>query len=951
MNKFLVFLILLCSVSANAQSYESTILGSNITAPTASGIASKIKSPSAMSTGIPAIEIPFFTLSTHQKSVAINLGLSYHPNNTFMASKASDVGLGWNLTGATNLIYREGNENNYHFNFLGRGGTFQFFKEGNTLVINKVTENRFQISVSEIGTGTDLYKFKIIDENGISYYFETLDKSYYYTPVNGAHNNFTSCFYLTRIDDVNANELAVFEYQEDNYEVPQYYGMAIQLPVKSLKINKITSRDFGSIQFNYSFDSSERRSYRDPFQLNFVELKNKAGKLIEKYTFQSEHFDTGYPYGFIESGVNFGCSYYISQPKRRLKKVLKYGTGTLYETTEIKYPATYPGNNFVVSDSWTAYPDVGPFKCFTEEYNNPKYLGQGLLQSIKYPNGTEVRYTFEPNMYYVDKSFPNYQHLAPPHDVRDRDAQYFEDIGYYPFDFQSGPYMGGFTLPINPDEPDGHSYLFFHVAIEQLYTNGPIQPTDGNFFVVGELVGGINGYDQNKKYPPGKRSFSLTGTGGKGVVTIKRIRYKSVPLPNYSTGKGVRIKKIEYLDNNIVNEGLTKSYNYQKFDGSNPTSGFFNQIENEESVVYQNVKETIGQNNGYTKYYYKTLYDLLEPTPAPDTILVGGNTIRYVNILKDGLLGKREVFDADNSLIQKDSIHSEMLSIRSAYLGNGSYNGQNFDFRRNGMIKYQKTTSTAYTSSGAYSNTSEITRDTKDFNVIHEKNTGADGTVSEVNTIYPWGQFQTDPRLWNANIISVPLVVEGKRNGSVISKSETKFDNTAHFYPTSQLSFLPDNLSQSLKNASFDIYDDKGNLVQYTSFPEVGSTGISTIIIYGYDKTLPIAKIEGAKLSDIPASLITTIVNASNEDGMATVAQEEAKEQALIAALNTFKNDAALQNFMITCYTYNPLIGITTTIPPTGMMELYKYDSFNRLLKVVDVNGNTVKEHQYNYKH
>ncbi|UFH33502.1 hypothetical protein LNP04_07275 [Chryseobacterium sp. C-71] len=955
MNKFLVFLIMICSAFLNAQGYESTILGSNITAPTASGIASKIKSPSAMSTGIPEIEIPFFSLAAHQKGVAINLGLTYHPNNTFMESKASDVGLGWNLTGSTNLIYREvdqGNgvpNNNYHFNFLGRGGTFQFFKEGNALIINKVTENRFQISVTE--TGTDLYKFKIIDENGISYYFETLDNSYYYNALNAMHKAFTSCFYLTRIDDLNANELAVFEYQEDSYQVPANAGNTSQISVKSLKINKITSRDFGSIQFSYSFDSNFRKSYVDPFQLNFVELKNKAGKLIEKYALQSQYLATGYPYGFIDSGVNFGCSYYLNQQKRQLTKVLKYGTGNSYETTEIKYPATYPGNNFVVSENWSTYPNLDAFTCFTAEYNNPKYLGAGLLQSIKYPNGTEVRYTFEPNIYYVDKSFPNYQHLAPPHEVKDRDAQYFEYIGSYPFDFQYGPYNGGFTLPVNPDEPDGHSYLFFHIRIDELYTNGPIQPTDGNFFVTGELLGGVNGYDVSKKYPPGKRSFSLTGTGGKGIVTIHRIRYKSVPLPNYSTGKGVRIKKIEYLDNNVVNEGLTKSYNYQKFDGSSPTSGFFNEIENEESVVYQNVKETIGQNNGYTKYYYKTLYDLLEPTPPQDTILVGGNTIRFVNILKDGLLAKREVFAADNSLIQKDSIHSEMLSIRSAYVGTGSYNGQSFDFRRNGVIKYQKTISTAYTASGAYSNISEITRDKNDFNVINEKNTGSDGTVSEVNIIYPWGQFQTDPKLWNANITSIPLIVESKRNGSIISKSETKFENTSHFYPTSQLSFLPDNLSQSLKNASFDIYDDKGNLVQYTSFPEVGSTGISTTIIYGYDKTLPIAKIEGAKLSDIPASFITAIVNASNEDGMATVAQEEAKEQALINALNTFKNDVSLQNFMITCYTYNPLIGITTTIPPNGMMELYKYDSFNRLLKTVDVNGNTIKEHKYNYKH
>ena len=237
------------------------------------------------------------------------------------------------------------------------------------------------------------------------------------------------------------------------------------------------------------------------------------------------------------------------------------------------------------------------------------------------------------------------------------------------------------------------------------------------------------------------------------------------------------------------------------------------------------------------------------------------------------------------------------------------------------------------------------------MNIVYEKNTGADGIVSEANITYPRGKYQTDPRLWDANITSVPLIVEGKRNGVVLSKSETNFDNTAHYYPTSRFSFLPDNLSQSLKNTSFDIYDDKGNLVQYTSFPEVGSTGVSTTMIYGYDKTLPIAKIEGAKLSEIPASLITAIVNASNEDGLATVAQEEAKEQALINALNSFKNDAALQNFMVSCYTYNPLIGITTSIPPNGIIELYKYDSFNRLQKTVDVNGNTIKEHQYNYKH
>lgn len=952
---FLISLLLISAVPVKGQGYESTIPSLNITAPTSAGIASKIKSPSAISTGIPNIEIPFFSLATHQKNVSINIGLSYHPNNTFMSGKASDVGLGWSVAGGSNLIYREINTvdgtptNNYHFNFLGKTGTFQFINYHGTLGVTKVTENRFQIFVTETETetGTNLYKFKIIDENGISYYFETLDASYYKDIILGGFNkNFTSCYYLTRIEDVNGSELAFFEYQEDNYTVPSVGSST--LPVKTLKISKITSIDYGSIHFNYTFTSSDRKSYQDPFQLDAVELRNKAGKQIEKYIVQSVPGIMNYPMGYIASAAPGPCSHAENQSKRLLKKVLKYGTGSSYETTEITYPTFY--DHIVFDNSWTEYPNVDPLnKCFPEEYKNPKYLGIGLLKSIKYPNGTEVRYTFEPNQYYVDKSFPDYKYTAYPHEITDRDAQYFEDIGDFVFDFPAGPHQISFTLPYNPDEPDGYSYLFYHLAVGELYTDGPFQPVDGNYFVNGSITGGIEDPNGNKKYPPGSNTISISGTGGKGTFHIRRLRYKSNPLPNYSTGKGVRIKKIEYLDNNTVTEALTRRYEYQMFDGSNMTSGLLNDIENEQSVVYKNVKEMVGQNKGYTRYYYKTLYDPPALNNPQDTILVGGE-IRYVNILKSGLLEKKEVFDTDNVMLQKDIIESKMETLRSTYILLGNYYGQTFDVVRNGIIQNQKTISTLYHSSGAYSNTSEIIRDKGDFNVIYEKSTGADGTITESNITYP-GQYSViDPRLWNANITTVPLIVESKRNGKVLSKTETKYENTSHYYPTSQLNYLPDNLSQSIKNMSYDIYDDKGNPVQYTVFPEVGSTGISTTIIWGYNKTMPIAKIEGAKLSDIPGSLITTIVNASNEDANATAAQEETKEQALIAALNTFKNDAALQNFMITCYTYNPLIGITTIIPPNGMMEFYKYDSYNRLQKVVDVNGDTVKEHQYNYK-
>ncbi|QQV03070.1 MULTISPECIES: hypothetical protein [Chryseobacterium] len=951
-NKLSGLLLMICSFVLYGQAYESTIPGLNITAPTASGIASKIKSPSAISTGIPDIGIPFFTLPTHNKNVSINIGLSYHPNNTFMGSKASDVGLGWNVAGASNVIYREINPANgvptdkYHFNFLGKTGSFQF----RDMELSKITENIYRISATEIGT--NLYSFKIIDEHGISYYFDILDNSYYFQEGNGGINKpFTGCYYLSRIENLQGDTLITFEYQQDNYTVPRFINTPTYMPiaVKSLKPSIITSVDFGSIHFDYTFNPNNRKSYQDPFQLNFIELKNKAGKKIEKFVIQSSETSIDYPIGLITEGPYAGCLTKDEQPKRLLFKILKYGTGSTFETTEIKYPMFYPGNNFDFLDYWTEYPNTDPSrKCFREEYKNPKYLGIGLLQSIKYPNGSEVKYTFEPNQYYVDKSNPDYAVSMPVYEVKDREAQYYEDVLFYPFDVPSGTTIGNFTLPHNPDLADGYSYLLFHLAVGELYTNDPFQTANGNYFINGALTGGIDGENGHKKYPPGQNTFSITGTGGKGTVIIKRVRYKSLPAENYITGNGVRIKKIEYLKNNVVEESLTKNFEYKRFDGTNKTSGYLNNIENVETVVYKNVKETTGVNQGYIKYYYRTLFDKTEtPINSQDSLIITGNEMRYANILLNGLLEKKEIYDKNDLLIQKDTIISAMRSLNSSHVTVADYYGLTINVIRNGIVQNQKIFSTNYSQSGNYTNISETIRDINNFNIIYEKITGADGTVTESNITYPFGRSN---RLWNANIRTIPVIVETKRNGTVISKGETKFENASHFYPTSQISFLPDNLSQSLQNVSYDIYDDKGNLVQFTAFPEVGSAGVPTTIIYGYNKTMPIAKIEGAKLSDIPSSLITAIVNASNDDANAPAAQEEAKEQALIAALNTFKNDAALENFMVTCYTYNPLVGITTTIPPNGMMELYKYDSFNRLLKVVDVNGNTVKEHQYNYK-
>ncbi|UZT96601.1 DUF5977 domain-containing protein [Chryseobacterium fluminis] len=156
-------------------------------------------------------------------------------------------------------------------------------------------------------------------------------------------------------------------------------------------------------------------------------------------------------------------------------------------------------------------------------------------------------------------------------------------------------------------------------------------------------------------------------------------------------------------------------------------------------------------------------------------------------------------------------------------------------------------------------------------------------------------------------------------------------------------------VSQTEDNSIFDLYDNKVNLIQQTS-----KSGIPTTTIWGYNQTLPIATIEGATYlqvmqafglnsGDNNSYLQLAIVDKSNLD------IDNNSESTLISELNTFRNKSELKDFKISTYTYNPLIGITSITPPSGIRENYIYDSSNRLEKIVDINNNIVKEFTFNY--
>ncbi|MDX8571946.1 hypothetical protein OZ666_09655 [Elizabethkingia sp. HX QKY] len=223
---------------------------------------------------------------------------------------------------------------------------------------------------------------------------------------------------------------------------------------------------------------------------------------------------------------------------------------------------------------------------------------------------------------------------------------------------------------------------------------------------------------------------------------------------------------------------------------------------------------------------------------------------------------------------------------------------------------------------------------------------------------YQYAHEKGNQYLIDKNMIGIPLQtsVTQKQNdndpGKTISKSEI-------LYPTSQadanaktaglalpVSVLgfdlqnPEDSAKAQTEITYDLYDNKGNILQYSV------KGRPVTVIWGYNQTQPIAKIEGATYNQVSAYL-SAIIAASDADNTQGTDQSE---QALIGALDILRNNTALSTYQITTYTYNPLIGVTSITPPSGIREIYKYDSANRLESVKDVNGNLLKEYQYQYK-
>lgn len=137
--------------------------------------------------------------------------------------------------------------------------------------------------------------------------------------------------------------------------------------------------------------------------------------------------------------------------------------------------------------------------------------------------------------------------------------------------------------------------------------------------------------------------------------------------------------------------------------------------------------------------------------------------------------------------------------------------------------------------------------------------------------------------------------------------------------------------SPLVKEGSIDLYDNQGNILQFT-----GADGVTNAIVWGYRGQFPVAKIAGATYAQSVAQLNMPVTGLQHLDGT-----------DLLTELNRIRT--GLPTAQVTTYTYKPFTGVTSITDAVGRTNTYQYDGFNRLTAVIDQDGYTVKKAGYGF--
>lgn len=176
-----------------------------------------------------------------------------------------------------------------------------------------------------------------------------------------------------------------------------------------------------------------------------------------------------------------------------------------------------------------------------------------------------------------------------------------------------------------------------------------------------------------------------------------------------------------------------------------------------------------------------------------------------------------------------------------------------------------------------------------------------------------------------------PTTILQYENGNPVSVQKTTFNSEGlpeYIFAKKGSSTLDSSPPSDDLKITYEQYDTNGNLQQYRL-----ADGTPVSIIWGYNGQYPIAKVEGVAYTTI----------ASEAEDLADLSDVGTLTES------SFENLRNTSGALVTCYIYEPLVGVKMIIQSNGLKETYEYDNAGRLIKVKDHEGNELKKTDYHY--
>lgn len=790
-------------------------------------------------------------------------------------------------------------------------------------------------------------------------------------------------------------------------------GIINNIRIERHRITKplLESIDFGIGKVNIASWAGDRLDYLDVqlgndkgVALGSLEVVDQNNHPIKKYNFNYDHYSTteSLPYyvngSIYEDGV---------RKRLRLRSVQEEGNdGGLLPPYLFDYNGDFlPSLYNTGQDFWGYYngqPNGNYVKRSLAEpakkrFVNPVLSSVGILNKITYPTGGYKILTYESNrglsvnmsagpQYYDTK----YENVTIEKIVGENpsDSEYWDNV--------AGKYIINFD--INADVISGETRLSMLMPAQ---CSGP----NPNCPYMVMLDGVVYPYAPNTsllQFTSGSHTLEVIPTGAHSSLPPEEDEFKVTLIwkePAKLSGDelymgGLRVKRVSSYD--VTDELLFQKDYYYKLGKSISLPSFIENIYIENGQLpctsanqFGNV-ELVG--SGYEYPHYQEVYEdnfrtlsedlpdgspippyskvvsrfdsgvrpdntfYLHPYPSPNDLQFQMNKLvqkKYYNDVEIIKIEEYEYLEDVNNYYQQDHI-TGIAGFRSvACSGDPGVTFLNPTTYKLywGLDQVQHIKEVTYGDNSLIATVStkkdydsdehsQLTRTTISGSVdnIITEYFYADDAAS-IATEYLGGNDTLNQLSKNGNLYrpAIPLITKSYRspnstsNGQLVSNSQLIYDGFG--FVSEQWSAIGD--AGLERNFIITKRNSKGKPREV-----IGRDGVINCFIWGYDGELLIGKVSGISY-DIISQDVDGLITLSNAD------IDETTEDALRAGIQSFITTYPEAHG--TFVTYDPLIGVTSQVDANGITTHYKYDEFNRLVRVVDQDENVVQLHEYNY--